>query len=256
MVDRGDPIAASAYSRSSSRDCSSRSSSRTKRGFEAPRVQNRSACPHHSLRLRHVGIRSLLPKTGRGSARPSSKASGPPAVGASGTIADDVLGLPSAKGGPPITDLGNGCRPLLMVETGEVGDDLEQRHLGHPSISGDGWLHGQNSDGLSRSWCRRRQHVRWARGRGHVSSLPRHDGRPDGGVSLGGLPHGNSCRLGPRSRASCAEASQPAWCAAALAAEADTVLRAFWGARPAEPCLRLLKGRDKAGSGHTKKEPK
>ena len=31
----------------------------------------------------------------------------------------------------------------------------------------------------------------------HVSSHPRHDGRPNGGVSLGGLPHGNSCRLSP-----------------------------------------------------------
>jgi hypothetical protein len=60
----------------------------------------------------------------------------------------------------------------------------------------------------------------------------------------------------PRSRASCAEASQTAWRAAALAAEADTVLRAFREARPAEPCLRLLKGRDRAGSGHTEKEPK
>jgi hypothetical protein len=38
-----------------------------------------------------------------------------------------------------------------MAETGEVGDDLEQRHLSHPSISGDEWLHGQNSDGLGRS---------------------------------------------------------------------------------------------------------
>jgi hypothetical protein len=28
------------------------------------------------------------------------------------------------------------------------------------------------------------------------------------------------------------------------------------GARLAEPCLRLLKGRDRAGSGHTEKEPK
>jgi hypothetical protein len=60
----------------------------------------------------------------------------------------------------------------------------------------------------------------------------------------------------PRSRASCAEASQPAWRAAALATEAGAVLRAFRGARPAEPCLRLLKGRDKAGLGHTEKEPK
>jgi hypothetical protein len=60
----------------------------------------------------------------------------------------------------------------------------------------------------------------------------------------------------PRSRVSCAEANQPAWRAAALAAEANTVLRAFRGATPAEPCLRLLKGRDRAGSGHTEKEPK
>ena len=52
------------------------------------------------------------------------------------------------------------------------------------------------------------------------------------------------------------EASRPAWPGAAPAAEAGTVLRAFWGARPAEPCLRLLGGKDKAGSGHTEKEPK
>jgi hypothetical protein len=45
----------------------------------------------------------------------------------------------------------------------------------------------------------------------------------------------------PCSRASCAEASQPAWHAAAPAAEASPVLRAFLGVRPAEPCLRLLK---------------
>jgi hypothetical protein len=62
MVDRSDPIAVSAYSRSSSRDCSSRSSSRTKRGFEAPRVQNRSACPRHSLGSCRAGVRSPLPK--------------------------------------------------------------------------------------------------------------------------------------------------------------------------------------------------
>ena len=96
----------------------------------------------------------------------------------------------------------------------------------------------------------------WARGRSHVSSVPRHDGRPNGGVSLGGLPHGNSCRLGPRSRVSYAEASQPAWRAAALAAEADTVLRAFRGARPDEPCLRLLKEGEKTRSRHTKEKTK
>jgi hypothetical protein len=47
----------------------------------------------------------------------------------------------------------------------------------------------------------------------------------------------------PRRRAPCAEANQPAWRTAAPAAEAGPVLRAFEGARPAEPCLRLLKRR-------------
>jgi hypothetical protein len=55
--------------------------------------------------------------------------------------------------------------------------------------------------------------------------------------------------------ASCVKASRPAWHDAALATEAGTVLRAFRGARPAKPCLRLLGGKGKAGSGHTKKEP-
>jgi hypothetical protein len=35
------------------------------------------------------------------------------------------------------------------------------------------------------------------------------------------------------------------WRAAAPAAEASPVLRAFLGARPAEPCLRLLKERER-----------
>jgi hypothetical protein len=47
----------------------------------------------------------------------------------------------------------------------------------------------------------------------------------------------------PRRRAPCTEANQPAWRAATPAEEAGPVLRAFVGARPAEPCLRLLKGR-------------
>jgi hypothetical protein len=51
------------------------------------------------------------------------------------------------------------------------------------------------------------------------------------------------------------EASRPARPDATLAAEADAVLRTFRGARPVEPCLRLLGGKGKAGSGHTKKEP-
>jgi hypothetical protein len=94
MVNQSDLIAASACSRSSFRDCSSRSSLRKRRSSEAPRLQNRNGCPCHSLGLRCAGIRPLLPKTGHGSACPSTKASGPPAVDALNTIAVDVLGPP------------------------------------------------------------------------------------------------------------------------------------------------------------------
>jgi hypothetical protein len=95
MVDRSDPIAASAHPWSSSRDCSSRSSSRTKRGFEAPRVQNWSAYPRRSLGSRRARVRSPLPRTGRGSTPPSSKASRPPAVDASGTSSAKEAGFRS-----------------------------------------------------------------------------------------------------------------------------------------------------------------
>jgi hypothetical protein len=94
MVDRSDPIAASAYSWSSSRDCSSRSSLRTRRGFEAPRLQNRNACPHHSLGLRCAGMRTPPPETGRGVTRSSAKASGSPAVNRSAPS-------PSTRWAPP-----------------------------------------------------------------------------------------------------------------------------------------------------------
>jgi hypothetical protein len=157
MVYRSDPIAASAYSRSSSRDCSSRSSLRRKRGSEAPKLQNRSACPHHSLGLRHAGIRSLPPKTGRGSTRPSSKASEPPAVDASGTLAVDVLGHPSAKEAGPRSPTSATAFPLLMAETGEVGDDHERWLLNHPDVRSDGRLHGRISDGPGGSRRRRQQ---------------------------------------------------------------------------------------------------
>jgi hypothetical protein len=61
----------------------------------------------------------------------------------------------------------------------------------------------------------------------------------------------------PRWRAPWAEANQLAWRAAAPAAEAGFVLRAFVGVRPVGPCLCLLKERDgkfKTHSGKTKTE--
>jgi hypothetical protein len=57
----------------------------------------------------------------------------------------------------------------------------------------------------------------------------------------------------PRWRVPCAEANQPAWRAAAPAAEAGFVLRAFVGARLAKPCLRLLKERDGKFKTHSEK---
>ena len=57
----------------------------------------------------------------------------------------------------------------------------------------------------------------------------------------------------PRRRAPCTEANQPAWRAATPAAEVGPVLRAFVGARPAEPCLRLLKEREGKFKTHNEK---
>jgi hypothetical protein len=60
----------------------------------------------------------------------------------------------------------------------------------------------------------------------------------------------------PCSRVLCVEASQPAWCAAAPAAEASPILRAFLGARSVELCLRLLKEGEKTRSRHTEEKTK
>jgi hypothetical protein len=99
MVDGSDLIAASVYSRKLSRDLSSSSSLRERRGSgsEVARLQNRSGSPPPSLGLSCTGIRPLLPKTGHGTARPSTEVSGPSVADTSGTTAVDVLGLSSAK---------------------------------------------------------------------------------------------------------------------------------------------------------------
>jgi hypothetical protein len=97
MVDRSDLIAASVYSWKLSRAFSSNPSLRRRRGSEMPWPQNRSSCLHHSLGLSYAGMRPLLPRTGHGSARPSTEASGPPTADALGTTAVNVLGLSSAK---------------------------------------------------------------------------------------------------------------------------------------------------------------
>jgi hypothetical protein len=76
------------------------------------------------------------------------------------------------------------------------------------------------------------------------------------GSTRGTCPMATRAAWAPRSRVLCAEASQPAWCAAAPAAEASPVLRAFLGARPVEPCIRLLKEGEKTRSRHTEEKTK
>jgi hypothetical protein len=97
--------------------------------------------------------------------------------------------------------VGTSCSRRIGFLLGQLGRfpiaDLERQRLDHLNIGGDGWLHGQNGNSLGRSRCQHRQPARWARGRGRASSLPRHDGRLDGGVSLGNSPHDNLCRLSP-----------------------------------------------------------
>jgi hypothetical protein len=76
---------------------------------------------------------------------------------------------------------------------------------------------------------------------------------PTEGSAWEACPMAACAAWAPRSRASGAEASQSAWRATA---PADTVLRAFVGATPVRPSLRLLKGREKASSRHATKEAK
>jgi hypothetical protein len=86
--DRSDPTVASAHSRSSSQDCSSCSSSRTKKGSEASRVRNRSNWRRLS-ELRRVGTRLPLGGTDRVSTPPSSEA---PSADASAISASAATG--------------------------------------------------------------------------------------------------------------------------------------------------------------------
>jgi hypothetical protein len=74
--DRSDPTVASAHSQSSSQDCSSRSSSRTKMGSEASRVRNRSNWRRPS-ELRRAGTRLPLGGTDHVSTPPPPRHQAP-----------------------------------------------------------------------------------------------------------------------------------------------------------------------------------
>jgi hypothetical protein len=100
--DRSDPTVASAHSRSSSQDCSSRSSSRTKKGSEAPRVRNRSNWRRPS-ELRRAATRLPLGGTDRVSTPPLLRGTerrrlGHLSVGSNGSLPDwDGSGFSSSK---------------------------------------------------------------------------------------------------------------------------------------------------------------
>jgi hypothetical protein len=79
---------------------------------------------------------------------------------------------------------------------------------------------------------------------------------PTGRSAGEACPMATRAAWAPRWRAPCAEANQPAWRAVAPATEVGFVLRAFLGARPAKPCLSLLKERDGKFKTHSGKKPK
>jgi hypothetical protein len=191
---------------------------------------------------------------GHGSARPSTEASGPPTADASGAAEDDELGLSSAK----VTGLRSPTSATTAAlsswpGTGRSGITAGNGASTAPDVGGDGRLRGRISDDSGRSRCRRRQQVSRARGRGRISSLTGVMAAPIGGSAKEACPMATRATCPPHWRAPYAEANQLAWHAVAPAAEAAFVLRAFVGARPAKPCLRLLKERESKFKAHNKR---
>jgi hypothetical protein len=254
MVIRSDLIAASVYSRKLFRDCSSNSSLRERRGSEVSRLQNRSGCPHHSLGLSCVGIRLLLHKTGHGSARPSTEALGPPAVDASGTTAVDVPSLSSAK----VTGLRSptSATTAALSSWSRMGRSEMTRGGGAstiPTSTATGGSVGESATapvGIDAGVGNKTGRLRAAAA---STASPGMMAAPAGGSTWEACPRATRAAWAPRRRATCAEASQPAWRAVAPAAEAGLILRAFVGARPAEPWLRLLKEREGKFKTHNEK---
>jgi hypothetical protein len=128
--DRSDPTVASAHSRSSSQDWSSRSSSRTKTGSEASRVRNRSNWCRPS-ELRRTATRLPPGGTDRVSTPPSSEAPSADASAAStsaatgrsptGTAAASIAigaGTVGTSGGPGATSV-SAASPITMAASAE-----------------------------------------------------------------------------------------------------------------------------------------
>jgi hypothetical protein len=131
-----------------------------------------------------------------------------------------------------------------VAENREIEDDHGRRHRNHPDVGDDGQLRGRISDGPGRSRAGADDKSDGLGAAATSAASPGTMAAPAGGSAWEACPMATRAAWAPRWRAPCAEANQPAWHAAAPAAEAGFVLRAFVGARPAKPCLRLLKERD------------
>jgi hypothetical protein len=244
MVVRSNLIAASVYSRKLSRNCSSNSSLRERRGSEVSQLQNRSGYPHHSLGLSCVGIRSLLPKMSHGSARPTTEASGPPAVDASGATAVDVSGLSSAR----VTSLRSPTSATTAAPSSwsKMGRSGMTKGRGSSAISASAVTGGSAGESATAPAGIDAVAGNKTGGLGAAAASTASPGMmaaPTGGSTWEACPMTAHAAWPPSRRAPCTEANQLAWRAATPAGEASPVLRAFVGARPVEPCLRLLKGR-------------
>jgi hypothetical protein len=225
-------------------------------GFRGAAAPEPERLPTPLIGVAPRGDKVAAPQDGPQFARPSSKASEPPAVDASGTLAVDVLGLPSAKEvGPRSPTSATAAALSLWPRLGRSGTTTSGGSSTIPTSGATGGSTGESVTapaGVDAGASNRSGGLR-AMATSAVSSDTMV--APTEGSARGTCPLATRAAWAPRSRALCAEASQLAWCAAAPAAEASPVLRAFLGARPVELCLRFLKG-EKTRSRHTEEKTK
>jgi hypothetical protein len=224
------------------------------RGTAAPEPECR---PTPLIGVAPLGDKDAAPQDGPRFCVALPQGVGPPAVNASGTIAVDVLGLPSAtEAGPRSPTSATEAALSLWPRLGRSGATLRSGSSAIPTSGATGGSTGESATapaGVDASAGNR------SGGLKATAALAISSGTmaaPTGGSARGTCPMATRAAWAPHSRALCAEASQPAWCTATPAAEASPILRAFLGARPVELCLRLLKEGEKTRSRHTEEKTK
>jgi hypothetical protein len=221
------------------------------RGVAAP-DQERLPTPLIGIELR--GDKAAAPQDGPWFCAPLDRGVGSPAVDASVTTAVDVPGLSSAEvtglrsptsattvalsswsrmGRSGMTRGGGASAIPTSVATGGPANESATAPAGIDAGADN------KTDGLGAAAA--------------STASPSMMAAPIGGSTWEACPMTARAARAPHRRAPCAEANQPAWRAATLAAEVSLVLRAFVGARPAEPCLRLLKEREGKFKTHSEK---